>query len=312
MSTEEDNKEWYSAGIKNLSKNNKENIMELQLSNMCLHCVCSKTCNGSHDKEDILYMNPREIPYCFKSFCKDPRKNCVEINEKIEELINDPSSILHKPNYPIVNTCVHNHIQKSCSNCCEGRTSTFKIGSNEFRYCWSKQMPGKNTIPIGIHWDVKMRIVNDKIDYYEIKPFSKDFTLKEPIKSYESNESLRSCLTIDTKASIKSGSNAWTETPSMLSSRSKQDSSSEKFLLIKENELLEKEIKLLEKDHNQQMNDITFKYDELSKRYETLYQENSSIRRKLGNSKKDIMEEMKKNCETIEQTVVQQFLDSYY
>lgn len=330
MSTMEE--EWFSAGIKNLgkkeNKENKEIIKEFQLSKMCLHCVCSKRCNGVHDKEGIEYMPHHEISYAFRSFCRDPKKNCTEINEAIEKLENDPESILHKPNFPIVNTCVHNHIQKYCSNCKEGRSDTFMIGDDEFRYCWSKQIPGKNTIPIGIHWDVKMTVVDDQIRSYDIIPYSKEYIKEDDDSTYRSSN-----LSIQIQDTPHSGvTSVWTETPTTLGSKLRDtgnndnklmkpprvnnkiahDANYDKNLLMKENELLHKEIKLIERDYDHQLKDLTLKCDNMNNEMKYLSDENKMLKNKLCYQKEHLISEIKENSEIIEKAVVEQFLDTYY
>ncbi len=311
MSTHTDkNEEWFSPGIKNLSKKHKDEkvIKEFQLSKMCLHCVCSKRCNGAHDKEDIEYYDYRDISYAFKSFCKDPKKHCKEINNAIEQLIQDPESMLHEPNFPIVNTCVHNHIQNYCKNCSEGRTSTFMIDDKEFRYCWSKQLPGKNTLPIGIHWDVKMTLINDEIDSYEIIPFSKDFSPRSTLRGHQSNDSMPSHLSIDTsRTSVKSEFNAWNDTPTTYSGKSRvdKDSSNELQLIMKENKLLNKEISLITRDFEHQINRLNSENDSLKN-------ENDILSRKSNILREQVFDEVKENIDLIDKTVSEQFMKTYY
>ena len=309
--------EWFSPAIKNLSKKNIS--QEFQLGNMCTHCVCSKQCNGNHNKDGIDYLDPRDIHYGFKSFCKDPRKNCKEINDAIQKLIKDPESILYEEQIdPIVITCVHNHIYRSCNNCVEGRTSTFMIGDNEFRYCWSKLINNKNNsqnknVFFGIHWDVKMTITNGVIDSYEIIPFSKDFS-KNEYSSKENRRTYDSPSTIDTERterterserSFHKKDRHFSETPSTTYSDRTKDSSSELQLIMKENKLLTKEINLLTRDYEHQI-------DEISRENNILNDENKIMRRKINVSKEQIFEEIKENIDLVDKTVAEQFLKTYY
>jgi hypothetical protein len=326
MSTTNKDDEWFIPAIKSLSK--KKNIsQELQLGNMCTHCVCSKQCNGTHNKDGIDYLDPRDIPYIFKSFCKDPRKNCKEINDAIQKLIIDPESILYEEKIdPIVITCVHNHIYRSCNNCNEGRTSTFMIGDDEFRYCWSKLINGKNNshnekqnknVFFGIHWDVKMIVIDNVIDSYEIIPFSKDFS-KDDYSYKENRRTYDSPLTIDTTRSERSersfhkkDSNSWSEPPTTISTEFKGESNHEFNLLKKELKLLKQELTLKDREFGHDIKESICEINELKYKFEEISKENDLNKNKLSIQKETLVNEIRENIDLVDKTVVSQFLNTY-
>ena len=154
--------EWYQGGLKNI---NNDETLQIQLTKNCIHCVVGKNCT-KHDTN-------KNIPRCFRNICRNPSM-CDEVKRAMEHVKEIDSNFMH-PKIPIMNTCVHNHSsKKNCLNCIENRTGTFMMNNKEFRYCYSTQLEGKNTICIGLHWDVIASVKNNKIEKLELIPFSKD------------------------------------------------------------------------------------------------------------------------------------------
>ncbi len=316
---------WYPENMSKKTNDNKTKILSsnvsrnesqgeiFQFSNMCGHCVCSKTCNGNHDKENIMYFEKKDIPKTFSYFLKNPQ-NCSEIKQMtpiIQEKIN--YHFCNSDSYLIINTCVHNHMLNYCGNCAEGRTDTFMINDMEFRFCWSKQNNGKNTLPIGIHWDVIMKVDGNKLIAYEIIPFSKPYPQKnDRSNTYNIDESFpEMCGERPIKTFGRKPPNVEWDSKKISSrpiSPRGDVSMSDNSLISKENELNKREIEYLKRDLKSSENEVNYLREDVVSLEKKIF----DLKEKVSIPNKDIIKEATENVSMLNTLVTEQFLGTHY
>ena len=132
----------------------------LENKNNCLYC-CVGNCT-KHNNEKA-----KNLPTIIKNIIRNPNKILEgELKKTLEEnKMNIGEKHLH------INTCVWNYIYPECKNCSEKRYKKITHNGIELKICWPLLKKGTNVIPIGLHWDLSLKIENSQIvkEYTKIK-----------------------------------------------------------------------------------------------------------------------------------------------
>ena len=141
--------------IKISSNENIYLLSELIDNGACLRCL-SNHCHLT-EKHGIF------IPDKIKIFIKNP----LYISE-IKKIIDNEKNIMVDINgnetsqiTPIFTTCGFTHSKKGCRNCIDGRMKTLYLNKEPLIVCYSQPKPGMTKITFGIHIDIKL-ILKDK------------------------------------------------------------------------------------------------------------------------------------------------------
>lgn len=154
----------------NSSKKKKQNLdNEIIFSlteyskNGCNYCLQSK-CNQHHGEL------AKDVHYLAKNIVRNPS---IILGDFKEILKNNDIETSNKKFH--INTCVWNYTHSTCQNCSDGRFKMFNWTDDNgnvipLKFCFPILKENSNVIPIGIHWDIEIKIKNNKIikDYTKV------------------------------------------------------------------------------------------------------------------------------------------------
>ena len=129
----------------------------------CNYCLQSK-CNQHHGEL------AKHVHYLAKNAVRNPS---IILGDFKEILKNNDIDTNNKKFH--VNTCVWNYTHSSCQNCSDGRFRLFNWTDHNgniipLKFCFPILKENSNVVPIGIHWDIELKIINNKIikDYTKV------------------------------------------------------------------------------------------------------------------------------------------------
>ena len=324
--------------IKISSNENIYILSELIDNGACLRCL-SNHCHLT-EKHGIF------IPDKIKIFIKNPLyiseiKKLIDNEKNIMQDIDETNQIT-----PIFTTCGFTHSKKGCRNCIDGRMKTLYLNTEPLIICYSQIKPGMSKITFGLHINIKL-ILKDK--NYQVSAIPVNIILPEhtmqmqiPIDMNEQsirmdnkNEfpNLEKSELVEKKTIVLSEKSVWNnklkivpEIISDLESSSNSNLESKLELEIMDEHKVTQNIQKLPSnvDFNninliliKENNDLKMENNELKETLQKLEKKISHLNEKIykndyinKNSKK--YEEIITNLTTINNVVVEQFLDTNY